>query len=217
MCCNRDNYNGSGLLLLFIILIIIGSISILTHSTIGYIIGIIFILIAFCLFIKIILMNRINYNNDNNDNYDNKIDIIKYTTDAKLLKTDKYKLCCNNQEKLKQYKIKSLIEFIYNNNDYDYDIINEKIDNIIDNYYDNYDNYEKDRKDLLIKIHIELIHMKVKELNDIMINNLKDVNNISEETIQDNLNTNKRNLYAYKDDLKILFNSLNDVKIDIND
>jgi predicted DNA-binding protein YlxM (UPF0122 family) len=59
--------------------------------------------------------------------------------------------------------------------------------------------------------------MKVKELNDIMINNLKDVNNISEETIQDNLNTNKRNLYAYKDDLKILFNSLNDVKIDIND
>ena len=193
MCCNRDNYNGSGLLLLFIISIIIWSISILTHSTIGYIIGIIFILIAFGLFIKIILINRANY--DNNDNN-------KYTTDAKLLKTDKYK----------QYKIKSLIEFIYNNNDYNYDIINEKIDNIIDNYYD-----EKDRKDLLIKIHIELIHMKVKELNDIMINNLKDVNNISEETIQDNLNTNKRNLYAYKDDLKILFNSLNDVKIDIND
>ena len=53
--------------------------------------------------------------------------------------------------------------------------------------------------------------MKVNELNDIMINN------ISEETIQDNINTNKRNLYAYKDYLKILFNSLNDVKIDIND
>ena len=212
MCCNRDNYNGSKLLLLFIILIIIGSISILTHSTIGYIIGILLILIAFSLFIKIILMNRINNdNNDDNDN-DNKIDIIKYTTEPKLLKTDKYKLCCNNQEKLKQYKIKCLIEFIYDNNDYDYDIINENIDNIIDNYYD-----EKDRKDLLIKIHRELIQMKVKELNDIMINNLKDINNISEETIQDNLNTNKRNLYAYKDDLKILFNSLNDVKIDIND
>jgi hypothetical protein len=199
MCCNRDNYNGSKLLLLFIISIIIGSISILTHSTIGYIIGIILILIAFGLFIKIILINRDN--NDNNDNYDNN-DNNKYTTDPKLLKKDKYK----------QYKIKCLIEFIYNNNDYNYDIINEKIDNIIDNYYD-----EKDRKDLLIKIHIELIHMKVKELNDIMINNLKDVNNISEETIQDNLNTNKRNLYAYKDNLKILFNSLNDVKIDIND
>jgi hypothetical protein len=212
MCCNRDNYNGSKLLLLFIILIIIGSISILTHSTIGYIIGILLILIAFSLFIKIILMNRINNdNNDDNDN-DNKIDIIKYTTEPKLLKTDKYKLCCNNQEKLKQYKIKCLIEFIYDNNDYDYDIINENIDNIIDNYYD-----EKDRKDLLIKIHRELIQMKVKELNDIMINNLKDINNISEETIQNNLNTNKRNLYAYKDDLKILFNSLNDVKIDIND
>jgi hypothetical protein len=195
MCCNRDNYNGSKLLLLFIISIIIGSICILTHSTIGYIIGIMLILIAFGLFIKIIIINRINNNNDNNDNN-------KYTTDPKLLKKDKYK----------QYKIKCLIEFIYNNNDYNYDIINEKIDNIIDNYYD-----EKDRKDLLIKIHIELIHMKVKELNDIMINNLKDVNNISEETIQDNLNTNKRNLYAYKDDLKILFNSLNDVKIDIND
>jgi hypothetical protein len=191
MCCNRDNYNGSGLLLLFIILIIIGSICILTHSIIGYIIGTIFILIAFGLFIKIILINRANY--DNNDNNDNN----KYTTDPKLLKKD---------------KIKCLIEFIYNNNDYNYDIINEKIDNIIDNYYD-----EKDRKDLLIKIHIELIHMKVKELNDIMVNNLKDVNNISEETIQDNLNTNKRNLYAYKDNLKILFNSLNDVKIDIND
>jgi hypothetical protein len=212
MCCNRDNYNGSKLLLLFIILIIIGSISILTHSTIGYIIGILLILIAFSLFIKIILMNRINNdNNDDNDN-DNKIDIIKYTTEPKLLKTDKYKLCCNNQEKLKQYKIKCLIEFIYDNNDYDYDIINENIDNIIDNYYD-----EKDRKELLIKIHRELIQMKVKELNDIMINNLKDINNISEETIQNNLNTNKRNLYAYKDDLKILFNSLNDVKIDIND
>ena len=207
MCCNRDNYNGSKLLLLFIILIIIGSISILTHSTIGYIIGILLILMAFGLFIKIILMNWINDNNDN----ENKIDIIKYTTEPKLLKTDKYKLCCNNQEKLKQYKIKCLIEFIYDNNDYDYDIINEKINNIIGNYYD-----EKDRKDLLIKIHRELIQMKVKELNDIMINNLKDINNISEETIQDNLNTNKRNLYAYKDDLKILFNSLNDVKIDIN-
>jgi len=205
MCCNRDNYNGSKLLLLFIISIIIGSICILTHSTIGYIIGIMLILIAFGLFIKIILINRDN--NDNNDNYDNydnndNNDNNKYTTDPKLLKTDKYK----------QYKIKCLIEFIYNNNDYNYDIINEKIDNIIDNYYD-----EKDRKDLLIKIHIELIHMKVKELNDIMVNNLKDVNNISEETIQDNLNTNKRNLYAYKDNLKILFNSLNDVKIDIND
>ena len=206
MCCNRDNYNGSKLLLLFIILIIIGSISILTHSTIGYIIGILLILMAFGLFIKIIIINRINNDNNNDNN--------KYTTEPKLLKTDKYKLCCNNQEKLKQYKIKCLIEFIYDNNDYDYDIINENIDNIIDNYYDN---YEKDRKELLIKIHRELIQMKVKELNDIMINNLKDINNISEETIQDNLNTNKRNLYAYKDDLKILFNSLNDVKIDIND
>ena len=207
MCCNRDNYNGSKLLLLFIILIIIGSICILTHSTIGYIIGTIIILLAFGLFIKIILMNRIDNDNDND-----KIDIIKYTTDPKLLKTDKYKLCCNNQEKLKQYKIKCIIEFIYNDNDYDYDIINEKIDNIINNYYD-----EKDRKDLLIKIHRELIQMKVKELNDIMMNNLKDINNISEEIIENNLNTNKRNLYAYKDDLKILFNSLNDIKIDIND
>ena len=214
MCCNRDNYNGSKLLLLFIILIIIGSISILTHSTIGYIIGILLILMAFGLFIKIILMNRID--NDNNNDNENKIDIIKYTTDPKLLKTDKYKLCCNNQEKIKQYKIKCLIEFIYDNNDdnndYDYDIINEKINNIIGNYYD-----EKDRKDLLIKIHRELIQMKVKELNDIMMNNLKDINNISEEIIENNLNTNKRNLYAYKDDLKILFNSLNDIKIDIND
>ena len=209
MCCNRDNYNGSRLILLFIFKIIIGSISILTHSTIGYIIGILLILMAFGLFIKIILMNWID--NNNNDN-ENKIDIIKYTTDPKLLKTDKYKLCCNNQEKLKQYKIKCLIEFIYDNDDNDYDIINDKINNIIDNYYD-----EKDRKDLLIKIHRELIQMKVKELNDIMMNNLKDINNISEEIIENNLNTNKRNLYAYKDDLKILFNSLNDIKIDIND
>ena len=216
MCCNRDNYNGSKLLLLFIFKIIIGCICILTHSTIGYIIGILLILMAFGLFIKIILMNWIdNDNNNNNNDNENKIDIIKYTTDPKLLKTDKYKLCCNNQEKIKQYKIKCLIEFIYDNddnNDYDYDIINEKIDNIIGNYYD-----EKDRKDLLIKIHRELIQMKVKELNDIMMNNLKDINNISEEIIENNLNTNKRNLYAYKDDLKILFNSLNDIKIDIND
>ena len=209
MCCNRDNYNGSKLLLLFIFKIIIGSICILTHSTIGYIIGILLILMAFGLFIKIILMNWID--NNNNDN-ENKIDIIKYTTDPKLLKKDKYKLCCNNQEKIKQYKIKCLIEFIYDNDDNDYDIINEKINNIIGNYYD-----EKDRKDLLIKIHRELIQMKVKELNDIMMNNLKDINNISEEIIENNLNTNKRNLYAYKDDLKILFNSLNDIKIDIND
>lgn len=215
MCCNRDNYYSSRLILLFIFKIIIGSICILTHSTIGYIIGILLILMAFGLFIKIILMNWINDNNDN----ENKIDIIKYTTEPKLLKTDKYKLCCNNQEKIKQYKIKCLIEFIYDNddnNDYDYDIINEKINNIIGNYYD-----EKDRKDLLIKIHRELIQMKVKELNDIMMNNLKDINNISEEIIENNLNTNKRNLYAYKDDLKILFNSLNDIKndikIDIND
>ena len=40
MCCNRDKYYGSGLIILFIFMIIIGSISIVTHTTIGYIIGI---------------------------------------------------------------------------------------------------------------------------------------------------------------------------------
>jgi hypothetical protein len=179
MCCNRDKYYGAGFILLFIFKIIIGSfIIILTHTTIGYIIGSILIIMAFGVFIKIILMNQ------NNNENEIEIDI-------------------ENQERLNEYNIKFLIEYIYNNNDNN--IINEKINNIIFNN-------NNDRKDLLIKIKKELIQMKVKELNNIMINNLKDVNNISEKTIQDNLNTNKRNLEAYKDDLRVLFNSLNEIK-----
>jgi hypothetical protein len=184
MCCNRDKYYGAGFILLFIFKIIIGSfIIILAHSPIGYIIGSILIIMAFGVFIKIILMNQ----NNNNEN-EIEIDI-------------------ENQERLNEYKIKFLIEYIYNN-DNNNDIINEKINNIISNDNKN----DNDRKDLIIKIQRELIQMKVKELNNIMINNLKDVNNISEETIQDNLNTNKRNLEAYKDNLRVLFNSLNEIK-----
>jgi hypothetical protein len=180
MCCNRDKYYGAGFILLFIFKIIIGTfIIILTHTPIGYIIGSILIIMAFGIFIKIILMNQ------NNNENEIVIDI-------------------ENQERLNEYKIKFLIEYIYNN-DNNNDIINEKINNIISNN-------NNDRKDLLIKIRKELIQMKVKELNNIMINNLKDVNNISEKTIQDNLNTNKRNLEAYKDDLRVLFNSLNEIK-----
>jgi|LakMenE22Apr09ns_1017241.scaffolds.fasta_scaffold00035_4 hypothetical protein len=207
MCCNRDKYYGSGFILLFIFKIIIGSfIIILTHSPIGYIIGSILILMAFGVFIKIILMNRDN--NENNIEIDIEKDLMNYR---------KYKI--SNKERLNEYLIKSLIEYIYNN-DNNIDIINEKINNIISNDNDdrNDNDYknDNDRKDLLIKIQRELIQMKVKELNNIMINNLKDVNNISEKTIQDNLNTNKRNLEAYKDDLRVLFNSLNEIKIDIN-
>ena len=205
MCCNRDKYYGSGFILLFIFKIIIGSfIIILTHSPIGYIIGSILILMAFGVFIKIILMNRDN--NENNIEIDIEKDLMNYR---------KYKI--SNKERLNEYLIKSLIEYIYNN-DNNIDIINEKINNIISNDNDdrNDDKNDNDRKDLLIKIQRELIQMKVKELNNIMINNLKDVNNISEKTIQDNLNTNKRNLEAYKDDLRVLFNSLNEIKIDIN-
>ena len=205
MCCNRDKYYGSGFILLFIFKIIIGSfIIILTHSPIGYIIGSILILMAFGVFIKIILMNRDN--NENNIEIDIEKDLMNYR---------KYKI--SNKERLNEYLIKSLIEYIYNN-DNNIDIINEKINNIISNDDKNDNDYknDNDRKDLLIKIQRELIQMKVKELNNIMINNLKDVNNISEKTIQDNLNTNKRNLEAYKDDLRVLFNSLNEIKIDIN-
>jgi hypothetical protein len=161
---------------------------------------------AFGVFIKIILMNRDN--NENNIEIDIEKDLMNYR---------KYKI--SNKERLNEYLIKSLIEYIYNN-DNNIDIINEKINNIISNDNDdrNDNDYknDNDRKDLLIKIQRELIQMKVKELNNIMINNLKDVNNISEKTIQDNLNTNKRNLEAYKDDLRVLFNSLNEIKIDIN-
>jgi hypothetical protein len=209
MCCNRDKYYGSGFILLFIFKIIIGSfIIILTHSPIGYIIGSILILMAFGVFIKIILMNR--------DNNENNIDI-ENNIEKDLMNYRKYKI--SNKERLNEYLIKNLIEYIYNN-DNNIDIINEKINNIIsnDNRNDNRndDKNDNDRKDLLIKIQRELIQLKVKELNNIMINNLKDVNNISEKTIQDNLNTNKRNLEAYKDDLRVLFNSLNEIKIDIN-
>ena len=213
MCCNRDKYYGSGLILLFIFKIIIGSfIIILSNSPIEYIIGSILILMAFGVFIKIILMNR--NNNENNIDIENNIE-------KDLMNYRKYKI--SNKERLNEYLIKNLIEYIYNN-DNNIDMINEKINNIIsnDNDYKNDNDYRNDnddrnddkKKDLLIKIQRELIQMKVKELNNIMINNLKDVNNISEKTIQDNLNTNKRNLEAYKDDLRFLFNSLN--KIDIN-
>ena len=98
MCCNRDKYYGSGLIILFIFMIIIGSISIVTHTTIGYIIGIIFIIIGFGIFIKIVLMNIDNNQNENNN-------IIKYTTDPNVLKYEKYKLSNNNNNNRKDLSI----------------------------------------------------------------------------------------------------------------
>jgi hypothetical protein len=73
-------------------MIIIGSISIVTHTTIGYIIGIILIIIGFGIFIKIVLMNIDNNQNENNN-------IIKYTTDPNVLKYEKYKLSNNNNNR----------------------------------------------------------------------------------------------------------------------
>ena len=73
MCCNRGNrtYYESVLLIIFILKIIIGSICILTHSIIGYLIGSILIIMAIGLFIKIVLMIQNNNNNNDNNNNDN--------------------------------------------------------------------------------------------------------------------------------------------------
>lgn len=78
MCCNRKNYKGFGLIILFILMIIIASISILTHTTIGYVIGILLLVIAFALFIKIVIINQNYINNDMND--------IKYTIEPYKIK-----------------------------------------------------------------------------------------------------------------------------------
>lgn len=75
MCCNRKNYKGFGLIILFILKIIIATISILTHTTIGYIIGILFLLMAFALFVKIVIINQNYINND-----------IKYTIEPYKIK-----------------------------------------------------------------------------------------------------------------------------------
>jgi len=45
--------------------------------------------------------------------------------------------------------------------------------------------------------------MKEKELNNFMMNNLKDIRNINEETIKYYLNINNINLKNYKDNLHL--------------
>jgi hypothetical protein len=69
---------------------------------------------------------------------------------------------------------------------------------------------------LLIRIEKDLIEMKEKELNNFMMNNLKDIRNINEETIKYYLNINNINLKNYKDNLKsiiILLDIKNDLRV----
>lgn len=88
-----------------------------------------------------------------------------------------------------------LIDFIYkDNNNIINDIINEKI-NELEELLEKV-NKRLNREQYLIKIEKELIQMKKDELYS------KIINNMTEETIKEHLN-------IYKDDLRVLFNSLN--------
>ena len=99
-------------------------------------------------------------------------------------------------------KQKELINYIYKNNN-DINNINKKINELLKI------NNSLIRKKLLIMIEKELIQMKDKELNIIMMNNLKKNINITKEKIRIQLIEQKEILENYKYECKSLILLLN--------
>ena len=99
-------------------------------------------------------------------------------------------------------KRKELINYIYKNN-HDNNIINVKINELLKI------NTSLTRKKLLLIIEKDLIQMKEKELNNIMINDLKKNINITKEQIRIMLIGQNEILENYKYELKSLILLLN--------
>ena len=102
-----------------------------------------------------------------------------------------------NKDNEFQKKEKELIDFIYNKENNNNDIINEKINELLKI------NINISRKKILIKIEEKLIQIKEKELKSIMMNNLKK-NNITKEKLKIILINQKQILKDYKYEIKAI-------------
>ena len=130
----------------------------------------------FIIFILIWILFSVALIANNNNLFDNIINIFIFINIILLL-ISFISFMQTKQNIEFEKKRKELINYIYKNNN-DINIINEKINELLKI------NSSLTRKKLLIIIEKDLIHMKEKELNNIMINNLKKNINITKDQIR---------------------------------
>ena len=155
----------------------------------------------FIIFILIWILFSVALIANNNNLFDNIINIFIFINIILLL-ISFISFMQTKQNIEFEKKRKELINYIYKNNN-DINIINEKINELLKI------NSSLTRKKLLIIIEKDLIHMKEKELNNIMINNLKKNINITKDQIRIILIEQKEILKNYKYECKSLILLLN--------
>jgi hypothetical protein len=155
----------------------------------------------FIIFILIWILFSVALIANNNNLFDNIINIFIFINIILLL-ISFISFMQTNQNIEFEKKRKELINYIYKNNN-DINNINEKINELLKI------NSSLTRKKLLIIIEKDLIHMKEKELNNIMINNLKKNINITKDQIRIILIGQNEILENYKYECKSLILILN--------
>ena len=155
----------------------------------------------FIIFILIWILFSVALIANNNNLFDNIINIFIFINIILLL-ISFISFMQTKQNIEFEKKRKELIYYIYKNNN-DINNINEKINELLKI------NCSLTRKKLLIIIEKDLIQMKEKELNNIMINNLKKNINITKDQIRIILIEQKEILKNYKYDCKSLILLLN--------
>jgi hypothetical protein len=155
----------------------------------------------FIIFILIWILFSVALIANNNNLFDNIINIFIFINIILLL-ISFISFMQTKQNIEFEKKRKELINYIYKNNN-DINNINEKINELLKI------NSSLTRKKLLIIIEKDLIHMKEKELNNIMINNLKKNINITKDQIRIILIGQNEILENYKYECKSLILILN--------
>ena len=156
----------------------------------------------FIIFILIWILFSVALIANNNNLFDNIINIFIFINIILLL-ISFISFMQTKQNIEFEKKQKELINYIYKNNNNEINIINEKINELLKI------NSSLTRKKLLIIIEKELFQMKDKELNIIIINNLKKNINITKDIIRIQLIEQKEILKNYKYDCKSLILLLN--------
>jgi len=155
----------------------------------------------FIIFILIWILFSVALIANNNNLFDNIINIFIFINIILLL-ISFISFMQTKQNIEFEKKRKELINYIYKNNN-DINNINEKINELLKI------NSSLTRKKLLIIIEKDLIQMKEKELNNIMINNLKKNINITKDQIRIILIGQNEILENYKYECKSLILILN--------
>lgn len=160
--------------------------------------------IVFIIFIIIWILFSVALISNNNYLFDNIINIFIFINIILLLISFiSFMSFMQTKQNIEfEKKRKELINYIYKNNN-DINIINEKINELLKI------NTSLTRKKLLIIIEKYLIQMKEKELNNIMINDLKKNINITKEQIRIMLIGQNEILENYKYECKSLILILN--------